>query len=488
MIQILLTALILKKKYQKLFLKTKYICMSFLTIKATKKTILLTFSPNIKYEYVNIYGIDITDLKKSQRDKERLISKLENALHREKASLEELEASYEEMASVQEELESTNFQLEKALDSAKEANMLKTEFLANMSHEIRTPLTAILGFNSLMASDDNLTNEQKENLALVKISGERLLNLLMDILSISQIETGKVQIIKIDVDIEKLIKEIQDIFSLRFKEKDIEFISNLSGIKSIHTDEKRLNQILINLIGNAIKFTNKGKIALDLLKEDGYYIFSVTDEGIGIDEKVREKIFDSFVIGEVGYRKNYQGAGLGLTICKRLTNLLGGEIHVESELSKGSRFYFSIPCDDIQNEADNDFENEEKKEAAYVSGNKKLHIGMVDDEQMILKYIELLIRQKTNHKISCFERCENFLKTDLAKYDMLILDIRMPDMDGIECLKKFKKENNTAPVIALTAFSLDSDKNKFLTEGFDGYFTKPIDVDNFISMIETYSK
>lgn len=447
---------------------------------------LVNLAPINDFNYVNVYCTDITELKEIQAEKENLIVNLENTLTREKESLEELEASYEELASVHEELERSNVELDAALKTAESANTLKTEFLANMSHEIRTPLTAILGFNNILLMDKNLTPQQKENLALVKRSGERLLNLLMDILLVSQIEVGKVFINKSVTDLQKLTEEIQDVFSLRLKEKNNRLLFRLNGIENLYTDEKRLNQILMNLVGNAIKFTDHGEILVEVQIKKGVYQFSVKDTGEGIKPEILDKIFDSFVVGESGYTKSYQGAGLGLTICKRLVHLLGGEIWAESEHKTGSTFYFNIPVELPPKNTDI-IENSIKQPFDFQS-NAKLFIAMIDDEPLILEYVNKLIQKSTPHQIDIYESCEKFLsEIHLKTYDLVFMDIRMPDMNGIECLSVLKKTHAHLPVIALTAFSMADEREKIAGYGFDDYLTKPIDTDEFLKLINRHA-
>ena len=428
---------------------------------------------------------DVTEQKQNEKLRIELIEKLENALENERNSKQELKKSYEELATVQEELKETNIKLEKTLNEVKDASIYKTEFLANMSHEIRTPLTAILGFNRLMADDKNLTLEQKRNLDLINKSGERLQNLLIDILTVSQIEASKISINKKDISLEKLIEEIIDVYSLQLKHKDVVMEYYIGNINEIYTDEKRLTQILLNLVGNAIKFTNQGKICIKTKEDNSFYYFSIEDTGIGMDEEMSKHIFESFVTGERGYTKQYQGAGLGLTICKRLVELMGGKINVQSRLGEGSTFSFSLSK--TRPDFDSQKDNIRNKPAANEKKprNNDLKIAVVDDEDIVLEFIEQLIRDRTDYNAKFYLKSHDFLK-DLNKneeFDLVILDIRMPGINGIDCLKEIRKSNKKTPVIAMTAFAMVDDKSKFLNIGFDDYVSKPINIEEFSSKV-----
>jgi PAS domain S-box-containing protein len=372
-----------------------------------------------------------------------------------------------------------------ALDDAKMANLYKTEFLANMSHEIRTPLTIILGYNQFMMTDKNLTSLQKENMKLIDKSGKRLMNLLMDILTISQIEANKTSIVKENINLLKLFNEISELNALALKEQNTKFSYDLSSIKEIYTDQKRLGQILINLIGNAIKFTKNGNVDVKLHEEQNKYIFCVRDNGIGISKEYQKNIFESFFVGEVGLTKQYSGTGLGLAICKRLTQLLGGKIWVESAPGKGSTFCFSISKENNNGErekADNNKMNENTEI------KRSLKIIAVDDEEMILRFIHEIIAFKTNHKIDTYSSSKSFIYELKEKdADLILLDIRMPELSGAECLKEIRNIKSGIPVIALTAFAMENDKDKYIAMGFNDYISKPVDIDDFISKINRYA-
>ena len=384
-----------------------------------------------------------------------------------------------------EEIQEQKLELEKSLEREKNANFYKTEFLQNMSHEIRTPLNAIIGFNSLMALDDNLTKDQQENLELINKSGERLMQLLMDILTISKIEQGKVTAKYETFELKKLLEEIREMFALYFKGKKIHFSFSINGIKNICTDNKRLNQILVNLVGNAIKFTSKGEISIQVKDKQSFYEFSVCDTGIGISKKLQKIIFNSFVVGETGFTKNYQGAGLGLNICKRLVSILEGDIWVKSEPDKGSCFYFTIKKEQPIQESEN-FE-EDDNSINMEKNNKKLNIAIVDDEPSILQFVEKVIIQKTGHKIKSYLNCKKFLQNLNKDIDLILLDIRMPEISGVDCLKKIRELSFKTPVIALTAFAGQGDEERFLNTGFDDYISKPISIKEFINLINKFA-
>jgi PAS domain S-box-containing protein len=438
-------------------------------------------------EGIFILSTDVTQRKMAEFEREKLIINLEASLINEQSAMEEMEASYEEMETIQLELTRTNLKLEDALKQANAANFYKTEFLGNMSHEIRTPLTAILGYSSLMLEDKNLNDDQKENISLIHKSGKRLMELIVDILQLSQIEAGKTSINKKTADIEKIIENIKEMFSLKLKSKNLRFTTNLNGIKYIHTDPQRLSQILINLVGNSIKFTNKGKIKVELKIENNNYFFSVSDTGIGIKDELSNKIFDSFIMGETGFTKRYEGTGLGLTICKKLTELMGGKIWYESKPESGTTFYFTLTA---EKKHSTNYEAEKiNSETQNNNPIKKLKIAIVDDEYLVLNIIDKAIALKTKHSLKTYLSAVSFLnefKND--NFDIIILDIRMPEMNGIDCIKEIRKTDTKVLVIAFTAFATENEKTSFLKESFDDVISKPLEVNSFIHKINEYAQ
>lgn len=232
-----------------------------------------------------------------------------------------------------------------ALKEREEAIFYKSEFIGNISHEIRTPLNGILGFTELLQFSENLTDRQKENLEYIKLSGHRLRDLLSDILEISKIEAHKINIIKNVFDTSELKKNIESTFLFNLKEDNVNLVFKICGITTIYSDSARINQILLNLVGNAIKFSLNGIIEITIEKTNNEIIFIVKDNGPGIRKNIAENIFEPFFVGENSKNKKYIGTGLGLSICKRLVELLGGKIWFKSVKGKGTCFYFTIPIE-----------------------------------------------------------------------------------------------------------------------------------------------
>ncbi len=284
---------------------------------------------------IGITAIDIRDRKKQERIKEKLIAELEQMVKKEKSRRKEIKKA-------KKQLEKTNKNLEIALVKADEANKLKAEFLAMMSHELRTPLTGIIGFSQLLTLDLTLTEKQKLYTSNIFKSGNKLLDIISDIIELSVIET---QAVKIDSSEFSLVELVDDIFTLlkeKINKKGLTFERNFNGVNIINSDSARLRQILFNLIGNAVKFTEKGIIILNVNRKANVLTFSVKDTGIGISKQNLNKIFDLFRQLENVNRRKFGGTGLGLTICKKLIEKLDGKIWVESEPGKGSEFFFSF--------------------------------------------------------------------------------------------------------------------------------------------------
>jgi PAS domain S-box-containing protein len=366
--------------------------------------------------------------------------------------------------------------LREAKMKAEEADHLKSAFLANMSHEIRTPMNAILGFAELLQNEVISKEESKEFINIITNSSNNLLKLVDDIIDIAKIESGQIKIQKSKNEVNAFLNELAISFSDSMKMSSL--ILKLNKQKHqhqliIHTDEFRLRQIFNNLINNAIKFTNEGYIEIGYkIQKNDFVTFYVKDTGIGISDRNKHIIFDRFRQLDDSSTRKTSGTGLGLTICKNLVNLLGGEIWMESELNKGSTFYFTIPF--IQDDFKLKLFDEVHEQHEYDFNEKKILIA--EDEESNFKFLAALIKHYKGKPIwakNGIEAIEIFKSTKDIK--LVLLDIQMPEKNGYEVVKEIQEINPNIPVLAQTAYAMQGEKEKCMVAGCDDYISKPID-------------
>ncbi len=393
-------------------------------------------------------------------------------------------------------LKQTQKNLRLAKEDTERANRFKSIFLANMSHEIRTPLNAVLGFTDLLNSIFE-KEPQKTYLDNIAKSGRILLDLINDILDLSKIESGRLTLKNEPSNLVVICDEVRDIFSLRVKEKGIAMNTEYSGFVN-HTvliDEIRIKQIIINLVNNAIKFTDEGyvNIRVDALqKKDKNFLdvfISIEDSGSGISEEMQEKVFDLFIQAEnVQRMKLYSGSGLGLTITKALVELMGGKVSVESRLQVGSTFKVFIPDLEIV-KIKTDTAKQKTLNPKEINFEKS-NVLLADDVGFNRKLIRAFL-DKSN--VNVIEAEDGQIALEMArkhKPDVILMDIRMPVMDGIEATRLIKKDRELSkiPVIAITAHALKNDGLNYEDTGFDGYLYKPVNMTLLFEELMKYLK
>lgn len=382
-------------------------------------------------------------------------------------------------------LQTKNRELQAARDAAIQAMEAKTNFLSTVSHELRTPLYAVTGLTHLLL-EENPAEHQKEHLKSLKFSGDYLLNFINDILQINKIDADKLEPANIEFYLKKIISEVMDSLQQSAKERNTKLIMDYDDKIPQHlmSDPLKLSQILINLIGNSIKFTKNGEVRViaKLLKkaeEDVTVYFEIRDNGIGITEEQQKHIFDSFEQGSIQINREYGGTGLGLTIVKSLLGLFDSEIHLKSEIGKGSSFYFELLMkskDDLLDDVPFELENKEYD----LNG---LHLLVVEDNK-----INQVITKKMLAKrgIGC-DIAENGMeaidKANKNQYDGILMDIHMPGISGVEATTEIRKFDRQTPIIALTAISLDDSLETFYAAGCNDVVTKPFKPEVFYHKI-----
>jgi PAS domain S-box-containing protein len=381
-------------------------------------------------------------------------------------------------------------ELIKAKEKAEESDRLKSAFLANMSHEIRTPMNGILGFTELLKTPNLSGEQQQEFIQIIKKSGDRLLNIINDIIDISKIESGLMKFTISDTNINEQLDYIHDFFNPEAEQKGLQlFLKNHLPIEEeiIKTDSEKTYAILTNLVKNALKFTNSGSIEFGCEKKGEFLEFFVRDTGIGIRDELKEIIFQRFRQGSESLSRDYEGAGLGLSISKAYINMLGGQLWVESEAGKGSTFYFSIP-NVISHDVDS-FYSTVNQGKNGLSDNLKLKILIAEDDETSELLISLAVKKISKEIIlvksglAAIEACRN--NPDI---DLILMDIKMPTMDGCEATKQIRLFNKKVVIVAQTAFGMIDDRQRALDAGCNDYISKPINVAHLKEIILTHVK
>lgn len=386
----------------------------------------------------------------------------------------------------------TRRDLIKAKEKAEESERLKNSLLNNISHEIRTPMNSIIGFSELLNIGNLPYDKRLEYVKTIKNQGVLLLKVIDDVVELTRMETGKITIRKSPCNIDLLINELLSVFN-QFKlfqnKEHLEIKVNYpeNRTMAIYTDPGRLQQLISNLIGNSIKYTEKGWIEIGYKPISEQRIeFYVKDTGIGLSRDLQKRIFGRFPEEDTLTGKP-EGSGLGLTIAKNLIRLMGGKIWVESELGQGSTFFFTIPYEEVP-----DTYHDMAPEEAYVLPSftwKDKVILIVEDDEVNFKFLEAVLQDTSaqvlhaRNGIQAVELCQS-----INKIDLVLMDIKMPEMDGYEATRRIREFNHKVPIIAQTAFVLEDELEKCRDAGCNDQITKPIDIKEFFEKVDKFLK
>jgi signal transduction histidine kinase/CheY-like chemotaxis protein/HPt (histidine-containing phosphotransfer) domain-containing protein len=369
-------------------------------------------------------------------------------------------------------------------DKLVEANKVKNQFLANMSHEIRTPLTAIIGLSESIIQGDVETNKVNGEVGRIHNQSHHLLTLLNDILDVTKIEENKLELQPYNLEVRSLLAEINDLFVSQAEAKLLQFsiISQLPPHLIAKVDGLRLKQVLINLISNALKFTETGQVSVIASQQESHLFFNVVDTGIGMSEEQLGKVFEFFTQADSSINRRFGGSGLGLALSQELVSMMGGELNAKSELGKGSIFSFNIPVTIVDEAVDPHSEAESSEKVPTLSGDILLAEDHPDNQRFISRLLERLglnVRCASNgvEAVQLFNQ---------SKPDLILLDIQMPLKDGIQTYRELRELGATQPIVAITANAMAHDVEMYKEIGFDDYLTKPIFRLHLIEILSRY--
>lgn len=389
-------------------------------------------------------------------------------------------------------IEKTRRDLIRAKERAEESERLKNTLMTNISHDIRTPMNSIIGFSELLNIGNLAYDKRLEYVKTIKNQGLLLLKMIDDIVELTQMETGKVTIRKSPCNIDFLLNEILTIFnqykvSQNKEHIDIKINYPEKRGKVIYTDPGRLQQLISSLITNSIKFTEKGSVEIGYKPITEQRIeFYVRDTGAGLSRELQKRIFNKVAEDEPGPGRS-ESTGLGLTIARNLIRLMGGKIWVESELGQGSTFYFTIPYEEIPETYHDMAPDEEFVIPSYTWKDKVILV--VEDDEINFKFLEAVLHDTSAqvlHAINGFQAVE--LCRSINKIDLVLMDIKMPEMDGFEATRQIRSFNRKVPIIAQTAFVMEHELKKCHEAGCNDQLTKPIDIKDFFEKVDRYLK
>ncbi|MGB1508114.1 MAG: response regulator, partial [Crocinitomicaceae bacterium] len=384
------------------------------------------------------------------------------------------------------------YELRDAKFKAEDLNRVKEMFMANMSHEIRTPMNAIIGLSEVL-SESELSDFQRTSLDRIRSASDNLLHLINEILDLSKVESNEIELNNSFHYLEKTFKNSKELFEIEADKKNIKLIydSNIDPELEFFTDKNRLNQVLINLLGNAIKFTDKGQVTLKIeqeeeLKESLTVNISVIDTGIGIPKKDLKTIFENFSQARNNDENTYGGTGLGLSIAKKILLLMNSELKVNSKLGEGSTFYFTLKMPYRRNSSNVELNTIEQN--IYKFENCKI---LVAEDNLTNQFLIKTILEKHGIATTVASNGIEALKIlETENFDIILMDMRMPQLDGLETTKVIRNEfkNSTTPIIALTANASENDRKLCLEAGMNEFIVKPFKPNDLIAMIKKINK
>jgi signal transduction histidine kinase len=472
--------------------------------------VVLVSAKALTAERLEGYAAGADDYVTKPFDPDEMVAKVKVFLRLKRS--EELEAEKEQRA---QELILLNEQLRAAQAAAEAANEAKTHFLANMSHEVRTPMTAIIGFAETLLDPGLDESERGFAVEVIHQNGEHLLQIINDILDVSKIEAGKLEVEQIECSPVQIVSDVQSLMRVRAEEKSLNLIIEYAGQvpETIKTDPTRLRQIIINLVGNAIKFTSGGDVRLvarfsgpeDPGQSQPMMVFDVIDSGIGMTDEQVGRLFRPFVQADPTTTRRFGGTGLGLTISKHLAEYLGGDITVNSKPGEGSTFRVAIPTGPIErvrmvdpvtgaiidDGASSEVPAEEKEDPLEIRLDCRVLVA--EDFAANQKLIEYVLG-KAGAQVTLVENGQ--LAVDAAleakekgtPFDVILMDMQMPVLNGYQATGMLRRRDYTGPILALTAHAMSTDAEKCLNAGCDGYATKPIDRAGLLELVRRHSE